>query len=98
MISVVVGKDEAKDTFVIEEPLLTDASPYFKNALQTTFKEGFENRVELEEEDPAIFGLLNEYIHIGGIWQKRYMAMPHPQCRSTVASGSWRTTFRSSRS
>lgn len=70
MITVVVGKGDTTDTFVIEEPLLTAASPCFKNALKATFKEGQNDRVELEEEEPAIFGLVNEYLHQGSINQE----------------------------
>lgn len=46
---------------------MTAASPYFERALKTTFKEGQNSRVELEEEDPATFGFLNEYLHQGYI-------------------------------
>lgn len=63
MIHVTLGKDSAIKMFTIHEPLLTTSSAYFQRALQTTFKEGQDCRVDLCEEDPLVFGLLNEYLY-----------------------------------
>ena len=67
MIQIVVGKGPETKTFAIHEPLLTTSSAYFQRALQSTFKEGKESKVELEEEDPLIFGLMNEYLYSGHV-------------------------------
>lgn len=63
MICVMLGKDPATKMFTIHEPLLTTSSAYFQRALQTTFKEGQDCQVDLREEDPLVFGLLNEYLY-----------------------------------
>lgn len=65
MIEVVVGKGEHAVTFTVHEPLLTSSSAYFQRALQPAFKEGNTRKIELEDEDPAIFGLLNNYLYTG---------------------------------
>lgn len=71
MITVVVGKGADAETFLIAEPLLRHASPYFENALKTTsFTEGASGKFELDDRDPQIFGLLNEFIHLGYIRQR----------------------------
>lgn len=57
MIEVAVGKGAETTVFVIHATLLTWAYAYVKHALKDTFKEGKDNRVALEEEDPLIFGL-----------------------------------------
>lgn len=67
MITVKVGKDSAATTFVIREPLLTSSSAYFQRALKSTFKEGDTGQVNLEDEDPQAFGLVNEYLHTSTI-------------------------------
>lgn len=71
MITVVVGKDADAEMFLVAEPLLRHASPYFENALKTTsFAEGASLKFELDDRDPQIFGLLNEFIHLGSIRQR----------------------------
>lgn len=46
MLTVVVGTGDAAQSFVIEEPLLRSASPYFENALKNdNFTEGATGRV-----------------------------------------------------
>lgn len=71
MLTVVVGTEDAVQSFVIEEPLLRSASPYFENALKNdNFTEGATGRVELDDQDAEIFGLLNEFIHLGLIRQR----------------------------
>lgn len=67
MIHVTLGEGSATKMFTIHEPLLTISSAYFQRALQTTFKEGQDCQVDLCEEDPLVFGLLNEYLYRGGI-------------------------------
>ena len=67
MITVTVGEGSAATTFVIHEPLLTSSSAYFQRALKSTFKEGDTGQVNLEEDDPQVFGLVNEYLYTGTI-------------------------------
>lgn len=67
MITVIIGKGSAATTFVVHEPLLTSSSAYFQRALKSTFKEGDTGQVNLEEDDPQVFGLVNEYLYTGVI-------------------------------
>lgn len=69
MTGIVIGKDDTKETFITAEPLLTSELPYFKNALKATFKEGQDDRVELEQEGATICGLVKEFLHEGSIEQ-----------------------------
>ena len=48
-----MGSD--KQIFSIHKWLLCDLCPYFKTALEGSFKEGVEQRIEFMEENPAIF-------------------------------------------
>ena len=67
MITVIIGKGSSATTFVVHEPLLTSSSAYFQRALKSTFKEGDTGQVNLEEDDPQVFGLVNEYLYTGVI-------------------------------
>lgn len=70
MITIVVGRGNAAETFFVEEPLLDHASPYFVKTLQSIkFKEGTSGRVVLDDKDREILALLNEFLHLGTIRQ-----------------------------
>ncbi len=64
-----MGKDEAAVNYVVHEPILTASSTYFQGALKPTFQEGADGKIVLEQEDPRIFGLINEYLYTGHIRQ-----------------------------
>jgi hypothetical protein len=56
VVSIYVGPD--RKHYVVHKQLLTSQSDYFDKALNGNFKEAEENKIHLEEDDPAAIGLM----------------------------------------
>ena len=63
MITVFVGAGRKEKIFYIHERLLTDASHYFKTALQSNFAEAQTKIFRLEVDDANAFNLFVEYLY-----------------------------------
>lgn len=63
MVSIYVGQEGKQ--FVVHKALLTSQSEYFQKALDGGFKEAEENKIHLEEEDPAAVELLTAFLYLG---------------------------------
>ena len=63
MITVIVGTGRKEKIFYVHERLLTDASHYFKTALQSNFTEARTKLFRLEEDDANAFQLFVEYLY-----------------------------------
>lgn len=81
MITIVIGRGARAEMSYVEEELLRHASPYFGKALKTTFlQEGASGKFELDDKDLEIFGLVNEFIHLGtidkqtGLWRSQKLS------------------------
>ncbi|KAI9671126.1 MAG: hypothetical protein M1831_005212 [Alyxoria varia] len=64
-----IGQD-LDHSFFIHTKLLTFHSDYFRGCLNpnNAFKEFTENRVDLHDEDPEIFELVNQWLYTGMVW------------------------------
>ncbi|KAF2223772.1 hypothetical protein BDZ85DRAFT_114090 [Elsinoe ampelina] len=60
LTTLVVGKGE--DIFQVPAVMLSTISPFFKAALSGDWKEATEDKVELPEESPLIFGIFLEWL------------------------------------
>ncbi|KAI9835347.1 MAG: hypothetical protein M1837_003863 [Sclerophora amabilis] len=66
LVRIIVGPEEDTQTeFLVYENLLCARCPFFKKALQGSFKEASEKRVVLREEDPEIFSSFLYWLHAG---------------------------------
>lgn len=65
MVSIYVGPE--RKHYVVHKRLLTSQSDYFDKALNGGFKEAEENKIHLEEDDPAAVGLLVGWLYRGVI-------------------------------
>ncbi|KAL8797391.1 MAG: hypothetical protein Q9195_000546 [Heterodermia aff. obscurata] len=65
MIQVAVGPEQT--IFHIYKQLLSDASPYFKAAISGGYKESFEQKIELPEENPSMFERFQLWLYTGSI-------------------------------
>ncbi|KAF6232634.1 hypothetical protein HO173_009073 [Letharia columbiana] len=60
-VTLVVG--EAETTFQVHEAELFEASPVFKAAFNSDFRESSERKMNLPEDDPDIFNLMVEWLY-----------------------------------
>ncbi|KAL2366233.1 hypothetical protein RJZ56_000881 [Blastomyces dermatitidis] len=68
-VPVIVGPSDSARTFHLHSRLLVKASSYFKAALKRDrFTEGQEQKVELEDVQPATFGFFIEWLYRDG-WE-----------------------------
>jgi hypothetical protein len=58
VVSVYVGASPDRKHYVVHKQLLTSQSDYFDKALNGKFREAEENKIDLEEDDPAAIGLM----------------------------------------
>lgn len=63
MVFIYVGKEEK--LFVVHKALLISQSEYFKKAFSGGFIEAEENKIYLEEDDPAAAELLIAFLYLG---------------------------------
>lgn len=67
-IGIVVGRpglDEKR--YVVHKQLLTSQSEFFRNAFSGGFREGVENNIHLEDDDPTAIALFISWIYRGAI-------------------------------
>ena len=67
IIKVIVGTAEAQRTILVHQGIICDRSEFFKKALTGAWIESQEKKVELPEDDPAIFTLYLERLYTGYI-------------------------------
>jgi hypothetical protein len=58
VVYVYVGAAPDRKHYVVHKQLLTSQSDYFDKALNGKFREAEENKIDLEEDDPAAIGLM----------------------------------------
>ncbi|KUJ07195.1 uncharacterized protein LY89DRAFT_601881 [Mollisia scopiformis] len=63
MVDINVGKGKAETHFRVHKAILCAKLPYFDKMLNSGFKEGTENRVNLPEDDPDSFDLLMVWVY-----------------------------------
>jgi hypothetical protein len=63
IIEVTVG--ESAKCWRVHRQLLCTASPFFKTALNSSFREGAERKVTLKEDDNIVFGLFVQWLYSG---------------------------------
>jgi hypothetical protein len=67
IIKVIVRTAEAQRTIFVHQGIICDRSEFFKKALTWDWVESQEKKVELPEDDPAIFALYQELLYAGYI-------------------------------
>lgn len=63
MITITVGAGDEARTFFVHEYLLTEASEYFKSAMQTSMAEARTRVFHLDKDDADAFQLFVEYLY-----------------------------------
>jgi hypothetical protein len=65
VVTVIVGSEEAQETFVLHESVLRQNSDFFNNALNGGWKEAQEQAVKISEVKPARFAIFAKFILTG---------------------------------
>lgn len=71
VVTVEVGKGEDETQFVAHKDLLSKHLEFFRAALGKEWKEGHDNKVHLEEENPEIFKIFQLFLYSGCIYSKK---------------------------
>jgi hypothetical protein len=63
MVTVKVSSAGRKSSFIVHKDFICFYSPYFKAALNSTFQEGVEHSVDLEDVEPTTFSLFINWVY-----------------------------------
>jgi hypothetical protein len=66
MVKIFVGKEQKM--WVLPEEFICDRVAYFKSAFKSDFKEGLSKELYLEDDEPAVFARVINWI-FGGYFQ-----------------------------
>jgi hypothetical protein len=64
IIKVLVGADDAAETFTVHEKLICERSEFFHKTLDGDWKEAQDRVVELPKDDPKIFQLYISSLYV----------------------------------